>query len=97
MIKIENLSYSYGEKTILKNINLTIPDGKKIGIVGESGCGKTTLIKLISGLYKLQSGTILAEGKTAVVMQGERTFPFYNQRKYNLWSSCSGRKNMGSS
>ena len=39
MIKIENLSYSYGEKTILKNINLTIPDGKKIGIVGESGCG----------------------------------------------------------
>ena len=76
MIKIENLSYSYGEKTILKNINLTIPDGKKIGIVGESGCGKTTLIKLISGLYKLQSGTILAEGKTAVVMQGNALFPF---------------------
>ena len=59
-----------------KKQHITIPDGKKIGIVGESGCGKTTLIKLISGLYKLQSGTILAEGKTAVVMQGNALFPF---------------------
>ena len=42
MIKIENLTYSYEQKTVLKNLNLTILDGEKIGIIGESGSGKST-------------------------------------------------------
>ena len=42
MIKIENLTYSYEQKTVLKNLNLTISDGEKIGIIGESGSGKAT-------------------------------------------------------
>lgn len=75
MIKIENLSYSYGDKKVLKNINLTVADGEKIGIVGESGSGKSTLIKLISGLYKVQEGTLQVDGKTAVVMQSLNLFP----------------------
>lgn len=75
MIKIENLSYSYGENQVLKNINLTVGDGEKIGIVGQSGSGKSTLIKLISGLYKVQQGTIQVTGKTAVVMQSTNLFP----------------------
>ena len=76
MIKIENLTYSYEQKTVLKNLNLTINDGEKIGIIGESGSGKTTLIKLLSGLYELQQGKIIAEGKMSVVMQGNKLFPF---------------------
>ena len=76
MIKIENLTYSYDQKVVLKNLNLTIPDGKKIGIIGESGSGKTTLIKLISGLYEVQQGNIFTEGKMSVVMQGNKLFPF---------------------
>ncbi len=76
MIQIENLTYSYDQKTVLKNLNLTIPDGMKIGIIGESGSGKTTLIKLISGLYEVQQGKIYTEGKMSVVMQGNKLFPF---------------------
>ena len=76
MIKIENLTYSYDQKVVLKNLNLTIPDGAKIGIIGESGSGKTTLIKLLSGLYEVQQGKIIAEGKMSVVMQGNKLFPF---------------------
>ena len=76
MIQIENLTYSYDQKTVLKNLNLTIPDGMKIGIIGESGSGKTTLIKLISGLYEVQQGKIYIEGKMSVVMQGNKLFPF---------------------
>lgn len=75
MIKIENLSYSYGEKQVLENINLTVNDGEKIGIIGESGSGKSTLIKLISGLYKVQKGILQVEGKSAVVMQSLNLFP----------------------
>ena len=76
MIKIENLTYSYNQKVVLKNLNLTIPDGAKIGIIGESGSGKTTLIKLLSGLYEVQQGKIFTEGKMSVVMQGNKLFPF---------------------
>lgn len=75
MITIKDLNYSYGEKPVLKNINLTVRDGEKIGIVGESGSGKSTLIKLMSGLYTLQSGAIQADGDFAVVMQSLTLFP----------------------
>ncbi len=75
MVKLQNISYSYGEKTVLKNINLTVSDGEKIGIVGESGCGKSTLIKLICGLYEVQKGTVSADGGFSVVMQSLNLFP----------------------
>lgn len=75
MIKIDDLSYAYGEKVVLKNVNLDVSAGEKIGIVGESGSGKSTLIKLISGLYKVQNGTLKVEGSVAVVMQSQSLFP----------------------
>ena len=60
MITIENLSKSYGDKTVLKNITLNLKKGKIYGIVGENGAGKTTLFNCISGLEK-HSGTINCE------------------------------------
>ena len=62
-IELEHLSFSYGnDKNVLKDITLTISEGQFIGIVGESGAAKTTLIKLISrqleptsGIFKLDS------------------------------------------
>ncbi|MBK9492582.1 MAG: ATP-binding cassette domain-containing protein [Haliscomenobacter sp.] len=50
MIEIENLSKSYGQKQVLKNVNLSLSSGKVYGIVGENGAGKTTLFKCIAGL-----------------------------------------------
>lgn len=50
MIHIEQLSKSYGSKSVLKNISLNIPTGKIIGIVGENGAGKSTLFRCIAGL-----------------------------------------------
>ena len=52
MIKIENLSKSYGSNQVLSNINLTFEKGKVYGIVGENGSGKTTLFKCITGIEK---------------------------------------------
>ena len=59
MIKIENLSVRVQDKQILKNINLTIADGENICILGQNGCGKTTLLKAIAGL-------ITYEGKISI-------------------------------
>ncbi|HOY21172.1 MAG TPA: ATP-binding cassette domain-containing protein [Haliscomenobacter sp.] len=50
MIEIENLSKSYGQKQVLKNVNLSLFSGKVYGIVGENGAGKTTLFKCLAGL-----------------------------------------------
>lgn len=52
MIKIENLSKSYGTNQVLSDINLTFEQGKVYGIVGENGSGKTTLFKCITGIEK---------------------------------------------
>lgn len=59
-IKIENLSFYYSEeKNILNNINLSIKPGEKVAIIGSSGCGKTTLLKLVLGILKPTSGKVL--------------------------------------
>lgn len=61
-ISIDNLVYSYGDKKIFDKINFEIPTGSKVAIVGENGTGKTTLIKLISGLIKPESGNVRVNG-----------------------------------
>ncbi|MEO0150959.1 MAG: ABC transporter ATP-binding protein [candidate division WOR-3 bacterium] len=60
-IVLENVSFYYGDKLILKDINLTIKRGEKVGIVGLSGAGKTTLIEIIAGLLKPTTGKILID------------------------------------
>ena len=50
LIKTEKLNKNFGEKQILKDISLTIPKGKIIGLLGKNGTGKTTLIKIINDL-----------------------------------------------
>ncbi len=56
-LEIKNLNFSYdGNKNILKDLNLNINSGEKVGIVGSSGSGKTTLLKILSGLYDIEYG-----------------------------------------
>lgn len=58
MLKIENVSFSYGHQQILNNVNLEVMPGKIVGLIGENGAGKTTLMKIISGIYKAKTGKI---------------------------------------
>ena len=78
MIKLENVSFSYGKKQILNNYSLRINNGDVICLSGESGCGKTTLLRLILGLEKPTSGKIITDGniKPSVVFQENRLIPF---------------------
>ena len=57
-IVIEHLSKSFGDKNVLKELSETLPIGKTTVIMGESGCGKTTLINIMMGLEKADSGKI---------------------------------------
>ena len=62
-IRVENLSFSYGEKAVLSNISLEIPKNSSLALSGPTGCGKTTLSDLISGLFPPDSGKILVDGR----------------------------------
>lgn len=62
-IEFKNVSFSYGEGMVLKNFNLLITKGEKVGLVGLSGSGKSTLVSLLLRLYDVSQGAILIDGE----------------------------------
>ena len=71
-IELKNISFAYGENTVLNDFNLTVNDGECVCLSGRSGCGKTTVSRLITGLEAPQSGSVLAPEKISVVFQEDR-------------------------
>ncbi|WP_195443123.1 ABC transporter ATP-binding protein/permease [Peptoniphilus harei] len=65
-VEVKNLSFSYGEKEILRDLNMKIKSNKITAIVGESGCGKSTLAKLIGGFERNYDGEILYNGLSEI-------------------------------
>lgn len=63
-IVIKNLCKSFGDNTVLKDVNLTIEDNEIVVLMGESGCGKTTLVRCLCDLEIPDRGQIIIEGKT---------------------------------
>ena len=77
MITLQNISFSYGDKQILRDFSLHLEKGEILAVMGESGCGKSTLLSLIAGLRTPDTGTILRTAqKTAVVFQEPRLLPW---------------------
>ncbi|HIV34433.1 MAG TPA: ABC transporter ATP-binding protein [Candidatus Blautia intestinigallinarum] len=64
MIEFKNVSKSYRDKLVLRNINMVFESGQFIAIIGSSGCGKTTLLKMINKLLPMNQGDILIDGKS---------------------------------
>lgn len=62
LVQINNLSFSHGDRLLYDNISLTIPKGKVTALMGPSGIGKTTLLRLIGGQLKPDSGQVLFDG-----------------------------------
>jgi len=62
LIELRNMTLQFAKQTILSNINLTIPRGQTVAIIGESGCGKTMLLKSVVGLMTPTSGAMLYDG-----------------------------------
>lgn len=63
MIEIRNISKAFGERQVVKDVSFTFHPSRTNLIIGESGCGKTTVIKLMVGLHSLDSGQILYKGQ----------------------------------
>ena len=71
LIEVKNFHISYGEKSILKDVNFVVREKECLTIVGESGGGKTTLLRSIIGLLRPSQGEILVEGQNVVTMEEE--------------------------
>lgn len=81
LLECKNLSKSFDNKKILKDVNLIIPRGKIIGLLGKNGQGKTTLLKLINDLLTPTSGEVLIEGKHPGV-ESKRIISYLPERTY---------------
>ena len=81
LLECVHLEKSFGNKKILKDVNLTIPRGKIIGLLGKNGMGKSTLIKLINDLLTPTSGKVLVNGKE-VGVESKKNISYLPERTY---------------
>ncbi len=112
MIELKNINYTYGGGTTqqihaLQDVNLQIPDGQFIGLIGHTGSGKSTLIQHLNGLIKATSGDILYNGQSIYAegfsMKGLRSkvglvfqYPEHQLFETDVFTDvCFGPKNLG--
>ena len=81
LLQCINLNKSFGKKQVLKNVNLTVPRGKIIGLLGKNGTGKSTLIKLLNDLLTKSSGEIFINGKP-VGVESKKIISYLPERTY---------------
>ena len=67
MLELKNISKSFGDKVILNNLNLEVKDGEILCIVGQSGGGKTTLLRMLAGLEKIDSGQVIYDDEVIAI------------------------------
>ena len=68
LVELRNLTFGYGDRVILDDVSLTLERGKVTALMGASGGGKTTILRLIGGQYRGQSGQVLFDGKDVTLM-----------------------------
>ncbi len=81
LLQCINLNKNFSNKKVLKDVNLTIPRGKIIGLLGKNGTGKSTLIKLINGLLTATSGKILINGEE-IGVESKKIISYLPERTY---------------
>lgn len=77
MIDIDRVCFSYGQKEVFRGLTLHVGAGERVAVCGESGCGKTTLLRLVMGLEKPVSGTVTVRtARIGALFQEDRLLPY---------------------
>ena len=93
-IEFQNVSKSFGSVRVIDNLNLTIEDGKFTVLVGSSGCGKTTLLRMIAGIGPSTSGRILMDGKDITDVDPAKRDIAMVFQNYAIYPTMSVRENI---
>ena len=90
-LEIKELSKSFGDLEVLRNISLHIDDHELVAIVGPSGCGKTTLLRMIAGIEKFDAGAIMVSGRELQGPGADRGFVFQQDSLFpwrTIWQNA---------
>lgn len=99
-IEFKNVVKKFGKTEVIKGLNLSVKKGERLILLGSSGCGKSTILRMISGLETITSGELYLNGKLAnnmdpgdrnigMVFQNYALFPHMNvEKKHFLWIAC---------
>ena len=74
LVELRNVTFGYGERAILRDVSLTIPRGKVTALMGASGGGKTTILRLIGGQVRAQAGEVLLGGQDVGAMSQQQLY-----------------------
>jgi len=74
LVELRDVTFGYGERTVLQGLSLTVPRGKVTAIMGASGGGKTTVLRLIGGQHRAQAGQVLVDGQDVGVMDKDQLY-----------------------
>ena len=81
-IELADVSFGYDERLVLRGITMTVPRGSVVAIMGGSGCGKTTILRLIGGQLKPQSGKVLVAGESVPDLEPDALYAL--RRKFGM-------------
>ncbi len=95
MISVRGLRVAYGANEVLKGIDLDIAPGSFVALLGASGCGKTTLLRTLSGFNAASGGSIAVKGRDILAEPPERRGMAMVFQSYALWSHMNVGQNMG--
>lgn len=85
-IRLENVTFSYdGKREVLKNVNMTFPEKGMTAIVGESGCGKSTVVNMLIGAFRPQKGEVTVGGKALEKLSRENWYSHLSAVSYNTY------------
>jgi ABC-2 type transport system ATP-binding protein len=88
IIQLKQLTKSYGSKVVLRNIDLTIPGGSIIGLMGPNGCGKTSLMKILTGMINDYSGVVRIDGQPVGAYSKSITAYLPDKSYLPAWMNC---------
>jgi len=88
LVEISDLHFAYGNRPILKGINLTIPRGKIVAILGVSGCGKSTLLRHVGGQLRPSSGSVKVDGRVVHELDNDGLYAM--RREMGMMFQVSG-------
>lgn len=93
MVELKNVLFSYDDKQVLKGFSLNLSKGECVCLKGESGCGKTTVLRLLLGLEAPDSGSISVPQKISAVFQEDRLIEHLSIKRNILLANESNQKN----
>ena len=88
VVEIDDLHFAYGDNAVFRGLSLTVPRGKLVAILGTSGCGKTTLLKLIGGQLRPARGSLRVDGEAIHQLDSDRLYAL--RRKMGMMFQTSG-------